>query len=78
VQPLDERLVRELGRRSPELGHGETLAASPDLDEALDDAYSFVVRVESRWRSTSAGALRSTTASKRSSKRPWFETVPET
>jgi hypothetical protein len=37
--PLDERLVRQLGNRRPELGHVGTLArlVLPDFDEPVDD-----------------------------------------
>src|SRR5205085_11509710 len=39
VEPVDERLVRHLGDRCPEVGHASTLArrAESDLDEPVDD-----------------------------------------
>ena len=46
VEPLDERLVRQLGVGRPEVGHALTLARDADLDEAVHHLVKRARRVE--------------------------------
>jgi hypothetical protein len=46
VQPLDERLVRQLGVGRPQVRHAGTLAIASDPDEPLDDLRKRLRRVD--------------------------------